>query len=73
MYVYVMKYVCICSDGIVIFNLKMCVCICVISKKYRLKFLLLQILLKKRIIFFIFYVFVYISFLRVVDFVIYLI
>lgn len=43
MYVYVIKYVCICSDGIVIFNLKMCVCvcICVISKKYRLKFLLL--------------------------------
>lgn len=44
-----------------------CVCICVISKKYRSKFLSLQTLLKKRTTFLTFYVFAHISFLRVVD------
>lgn len=42
-------------------------CICVISKKYRSKFLSLQTLLKKRTTFLTFYVFAHISFLRVVD------
>lgn len=40
---------------------------CVISKKYRSKFLSLQTLLKKRTTFLTFYVFAHISFLRVVD------
>lgn len=62
MHVHAIKYACTCSDGTV-----MCVCICVISKKYRSKFLSLQTLLKKRTTFLTFYVFAYISFLRVVD------
>lgn len=67
MHVHAMKYACTCSDGTVVSNSKMCVCICVISKKYRSKFLSLQTLLKKRTTFLTFYVFAHISFLRVVD------
>lgn len=67
MHVHAIKYACTCSDGTVISNSKMCVCIFVISKKYRSKFLSLQTLLKKRTTFLTFYVFAHISFLRVVD------